>query len=289
MKILKKIFGGINLTWPKLIIFALAAGVYTALMAIIPQVKETSLNTIAVSFEIWVFIGIFIIMNSKSNWDSAFKCFVFFLISQPLVYLLQVPFSSRGWELFTYYPVWFAWTVFCLPMGFIGYYIKKGKWWGYLILLPMIGFTALSYYDYLNYFTFCRPFYLVICLFCIAAMLVYPVALFSSKKIRIVGTAISAVIVTAITVVVLLNPYRYSTEILSTVEGNDLTEEYKVSIADKKMGDVRVEEVSSDGLYMVHADFKKSGKTELIVETPDGKTVRYDLKVRLHTYHIEQK
>ena len=42
-------------------------------------------------------------MNSKSPVDSAIKCFLFFLISQPLIYLIQVPFSSQGWHIFVYY------------------------------------------------------------------------------------------------------------------------------------------------------------------------------------------
>ena len=103
MKKIKKLFGGVELNYSKLVIFAVLSGIYTALMAIIPQVKYTSLNTITVTFEVWIFIGIFIIMNSKSNKDSALKCFVFFLISQPLVYLIQVPFSWQGWNLFQYY------------------------------------------------------------------------------------------------------------------------------------------------------------------------------------------
>ncbi len=100
---MKKLFGEINLTWKKLIIFAIVAGIYTALMAIIPIFKYTSFETIVATFEVWIFFGIIIIMNSKSNKDSALKCFVFFLISQPIIYLLQVPFSWQHWNLFSYY------------------------------------------------------------------------------------------------------------------------------------------------------------------------------------------
>jgi len=92
-------------------------------MANIPALKYTSFHAIVVTFEMWVLFGIIIIMNSKSNLDSAFKCFVFFLISQPLVYLLQVPFSWQGWGLFGYYKTWFIWTLLCFPMGFIGYFM----------------------------------------------------------------------------------------------------------------------------------------------------------------------
>ena len=96
---MKKLFGGLNLTWPKLIIFAILAGIYTAVMALLPQTNGTSFDTIAVTFEVWILFGIIIIMNSKSNKDAALKCFVFFLISQPLVYLIQVPFSHLGWKM----------------------------------------------------------------------------------------------------------------------------------------------------------------------------------------------
>ena len=103
VKTLQKLFGGIDLTWLKVIVLAVIAGIYTAVMAILPAAHYTSFHTIAVTFEVWILFGIFIIMNSKSNADAALKSFVFFLISQPLVYLIQVPFSRYGWALFGYY------------------------------------------------------------------------------------------------------------------------------------------------------------------------------------------
>ena len=48
---MKKLFGGINLTWKKLIIFAIITGVYTALMALIPFTKDTSFRDIAIMLE----------------------------------------------------------------------------------------------------------------------------------------------------------------------------------------------------------------------------------------------
>ena len=85
---MKKLFGGINLTWKKLIIFAIIAGTYTAVMALLPITRDTSFRDIAIYFEWWILFGIIIISNSKSPLDSALKCFVFFLISQPLIYLV---------------------------------------------------------------------------------------------------------------------------------------------------------------------------------------------------------
>jgi len=289
MSHLKKLFGDINITWPKLLIFAIFAGVYTALVSIFPQVKNTSLHTIAVTFEVWILFGIIIIMNAKSNLDSALKCFVFFLISQPLVYLLQVPFSPMGWDLFQYYKYWFIWTVLCLPMGYIGYYIKKDKWWGYLILFPMILLTASSYSTYLSYFTFCHPYYILICIFCAAAMLIYPNVLFQNRKIKTVGTIISALIIAGLTIMTAVNPLIYSTQILHSIDEKDITDAYQVSLADSKYGDVSIEYIEAIESYMVHADFRKKGKTELIIQTPEGKTVRYDLVIDLYTYEITEK
>ena len=75
---MKKIFGGINLTWLKIIIMTIFVGIYTAIMAMLPIAKDTSFSDLTVTFEVWILFGIFIIMNSKSAKDSALKCFIYF-------------------------------------------------------------------------------------------------------------------------------------------------------------------------------------------------------------------
>ena len=75
---MKKLFGGINLTWKKLIIFSVIVAIYTAVMAIIPVTQDTSFRDISATLEWWILFGVIIIYNSKSNLDSALKCFVFF-------------------------------------------------------------------------------------------------------------------------------------------------------------------------------------------------------------------
>ena len=289
MEKIKKLFGGINLTWPKLLIFAIVAGIFTALVCIFPQFKYTSLHTMAETLEVWILFGIFIIMNAKSNMDSALKCFVFFLISQPLVYLLQVPFSALGWGIFQYYKRWFIFTLLCFPMGYIGYYMKKDKWWGYLILLPMIILTASSYKHYLLDFTFCYPYFILTVVFCAVMMLLYPNVVFEDKKIIITGTVVSALIIIVLTVMTVMNPLRYPADLLSSVDGKDITSEYQVSLADDKYGDVSIIKPDWSDSCVVHADFKKKGSTELIIKTPDGTTKTYDLNIELSTYELNEK
>ena len=290
-RIIKKVFGGIDLTWPKLIIAAVIAGAFTAAMAIIPALKYTSFHAITVTFEVWILFGIIIIMNSKSNIDSALKCFVFFLISQPLVYLIQVPFSALGWGIFGYYKTWFIWTLLCLPMGFIGYYIKMGKWWGYIILLPMIFLTAYSYYNYFSEFQFSMPRYILICLFCVCAMILYPIAIFDDKKIRTAGTVISVAAVIAVTVICLLRPPVYSTDIMGSNEEHVFDDTYTVYLDDAKYGDVSIRYLKSIESYLLHADFKKSGDTVLTIVSPAGEKTEYDVHIERNTFtykRIEQ-
>ncbi len=289
MKILRKLFGGIDLTWPKLILFAVAAGVYTAAVAIIPGLLYTSFHTIAVTFEVWILFGIFIILNSRSNLDAGLKCFVFFLISQPLIYLLQVPFSWQGWALFGYYKTWFLLTLCCFPMGFVGYWMKKGKWWGYLILFPMILLTGYSYLTYFSDLQFSFPRYILIVLFCACGMILYPAAVFEDKRIRITGMSVGCVLVAALTVVCLLNPPVYTTEIMGNGEEYRFDGTYRASIADTRLGDVEIVYNESLEDYMLHADFRRAGKTVLTLESPDGEKTEYDLAVERDKYTLTKR
>ena len=288
-KAVRKLFGGIDLTWPKVIIAAVIAGVYTAAVAIIPAAQNTSFHTITVTFEVWILFGILIIMNSRSNIDSALKCFVFFLISQPLVYLIQVPFSWQGWGLFKYYRFWFAWTVFCLPMGFIGYYMKKGKWWGYLILFPMIVLTGLSYLGYFADFLFYMPRYILITLFCALVMVFYPVFIFENEKIRRYGAVIGLAMVLAATGVGLMNPPVYSTEILGSDDDHAFDDTCEVSLADERLGSVRIIYEEDIDVYMVHADFKRAGETVMTLTCLDGETREYDVVIERSTYEVKER
>ena len=288
-KAIKKLFGGINLTWPKLIAAAVFAGAFTALMAIIPALHYTSFLAITATFEAWILFGILIIVNSKSNLDAAWKCFVFFLISQPLVYLIQVPFSPLGWGLFGYYKYWFIWTLLCFPMGYIGYYMKKDNWWGYLILLPMILLTALSYQTYFSDFLFSSPRYILVTLFCAAAMIFYPVVIFENRKIRTFGAAVGILGVAALTVLGLLNPPVYRTEIMVSGSEQSFDAGYSAELEDRDLGDVEIVYLDSIEEYAVHADFHRSGSTVFILESPDGEKSEFDLTVERDTYTVTKR
>ena len=288
--ILKKLFGGIDLTWKKLVLFAVLAGVYTAIMAMIPITSNTSFRDIAISFEVWIFFGIFIIMNSKSAKDSALKCFVFFLISQPLVYLVQDVLNNSHLFL-TYYRFWILWTIGTIPMGFIGYYMKKNQWWGFLILLPMLIFLGIHYGGFLSETIFYFPYHLLSALFCVATMLIYPIFIFNNKKIEYTGLTISLIIIIAMTLITFTHNITYKTTILvSDVEnGYVFDDSYIVYLENNQMGLVSIEYDENLETYKVEAEFKRAGKTNLILEDKNGNKTIYEIDVKRNDYDIVKK
>jgi hypothetical protein len=230
-------------------------------------------------------------MNSKSNKDSALKCFVFFLISQPLVYLIQVPFSSLGWQILGYYKNWIGWTILTLPMGFIGYYMKKDKWWGFLILLPMLVFLGIHYSGFLGETFFYFPHHLLSAIFCAVSMIIYSLFIFNNKKIKIVGVIVSLLIIVLMTIIAISSNTTYNTTLLTN--GGDagavFDDSYNVYLENDKLGKVSIK--YDEGLedYSIQAEFKRAGKTNLILEDKDGNKTIYEIDVRRNSFDINKK
>ncbi len=288
---MRKLFGELNLTWPKVIIFAIIAGLYTGFMAYLPQARDTSFADISITFEWWVLFGTIIIMNSKSNLDSGLKCIVFFLISQPLVYLVQVPFSALGWGIFQYYRNWFIWTLLTFPIGFIGYYLRKDKWWGLFILVPVMLFVGFHYSGFLRETISFFPNHLLSTVFCAATIIIYSLFIFKDKKIIKVCFIIALCILVAMTGLTLFSGSEiYNTTLL--IDGGELDahfdDTYTAYLEDESFGQCDI--VYEDGIegYMVNVGFRKTGHTRLILEAPDGTKQYFDLEVERHSYEITE-
>ena len=286
---MKKLFGGIDLTWKKLIIFAVIAGLYTGFMAYLPAAKDTSFADISITFEWWVLFGIIIIVNSKSPLDSALKCFIFFLISQPLVYLVQVPFNAYGWGIFRYYPAWFRWTLLTFPMGYIGWYMKKEQWWSLLILVPMLLFVGFHYTGFLRYCYSFFPYRLLSTLFCAATMLIYPWFIFQNEKLRKTGVIISAALITLLTVYTFTGGkqtfYKTTVMVNNGSMGVEFDDSYSVSLSDESFGKVYI--VYEDNIedYMINADFDKGGSVQMTLTSPEGDERVFSIYV--HSDHLD--
>lgn len=196
--ILHKIFGGLNMSWPVVIIFAIAMGIYTALMALLVP-DGNSFHDIAVTPEWWVLPAILVIVNCKKPLEAALKVFVFFLISQPLVYLIQVPFSQMGWSLFSYYLYWFKITLATFPAGFIAWYMKKDQWYSGLILSAMTVLLAYFGINYVYGFEDSFPDHLITVIYCFAIIPVFIFGIFKKWPPRI-----ATILVTVVTIILLV-------------------------------------------------------------------------------------
>ena len=127
MIFLNRIYGNTDMSWKKVLIFAVCCAFVTGLILCVPFLEGTSLENIGVCFEAWIALALVVIINSEKPVEAGLKSFVFFLISQPLIYLVQVPFSWMHWGIFMYYKRWFIITLLTLPGGMIAWYSKKGN------------------------------------------------------------------------------------------------------------------------------------------------------------------
>lgn len=288
---MKKMFGGVNLTWPKVIIMAIAAGLYAGLMAMLPITRDTSFRDIAISFEVWILFGIFIIMNSKSKLDSGLKCLVFFLISQPIIYLLQDVIEHT--HLFqTYYKFWFIITLLCFPMGFIGHLMKKDKWYGLLILSPMLIMLGFHFHGFLSETISFFPHHLLSALLCVVTLIIYPLYIFDNKKIKIVGVVLSSIIIVVFTVLTLTaGKSTYNTTVLTNGGklGAVFDDTYKAEFKDPSYGKLYIVYEKSIDDYMLNAEFSKIGETEFTLISPTGEKQEFKISVKRDTYHVEKK
>lgn len=205
--IIKEIFGGLNITWPRLIISSIIIGVYTALMAMLVP-DGNSFHDIAATLEWWILFAVIIIVNSKKPLEAALKTFVFFLISQPLVYLLQVPFSWMGWQIFQYYPYWFIITLLTFPGAYIGWYIKKNEWYSGVILSIATCLLAMTGIQYIRSLAENPPNHLLTVAFCFGIIPILVLAILKGKTPRIVAATITIIFAVVFAIMTHEVPYE---------------------------------------------------------------------------------
>ena len=249
-KIFKKIFGGLNITWPKLVIFAILMGLYTALMAkFVPD--GNSFHDIAVTPEWWVLPAILIIVNSKKPLEAALKTFVFFLISQPLIYLFQVPFSDMGWGLFGYYRYWFMITLLTFPGGFIGWFIKKDQWYSALILSVMTVYLIYTGVSYVPAMLENFPNHLISIIYCFSIVPIFIFAILKSRVPRLIGSILAAV---SLVIFILTSTFSQPFEVYNNTFASEnhivfVGEPYISAYAGEAQGGVNI--ISNDSGYTI--------------------------------------
>lgn len=272
MKYIKKLFGGISITWKRLLIFAVLAGVIPGLLLCIPFLENTSFTDNGSSFEWWIFFAIIIITSCKKPLEAASKTFVFFLISQPLIYLVQVPFCWLHWGIFTYYPPWFVYTLLTFPGAFLGWYVTKRRWYSLLILSPMLLLLASTAMGYLHTTVNLFPRHLLTVIFCAVQMLVLVIGIFEDKKLRIAGCIISAAMLTAFFFVnVYGKPYA-----VSNIYGMEIDPDVTYTGESSNESIVKVGPLEYGDRKGLQAEFYKKGSAEITLTGDDGSVIIYE-------------
>lgn len=270
---MNKIFGGIKMTWLRLILFAVISGIVTGLIALwVPE--GNSFRQIAVTFEAWIVLAIIVIVNCEKPLDAAGKTFVYFLISQPLVYLIQVPFTRLGWGLFGYYRYWFYWTLATFPGAFIAWFIKRDDWIAAVILSVATAMLIFIGSGYLRDLLVAPPKFLISTLFCFGAVPVLILAILHKRNPRLIAAGIAALALIACLVFQFRGGIGRITSAVSfglDAEKYPVTEAWTVRLEDPENGTVSLyvghEVISSTITVSIRDTNKPAG---IILSDPEG-------------------
>jgi len=258
------------MTWGRLIIFSIICGVYTAAVLLIPGVKDTALKEIGIGYEMWFLLAIFVVSNCKNGKDAALKCFVFFLISQPLVYLVQMLFVDRN-LLKDYYLPWLKMTFLTLPGGFIAYQIKRNDWLAAIVLSVAGVFVSfMGALFFIESYSYRGITYTIYGLFLVVAALLLGFIFCKNKKWR----RLYLIIVIVITLV--LCAWYISTH------GSSGTYEMDLSKDNWYLASCRFEninaEIDNDVLIITYTGNKASGELTLQNDAGGEQHLRVEVK-----------
>ena len=184
------------MSWIHVIVFAVVAGAWTAAMNMIPITEGTSFRDIAITYEWWLIFAFIIAANCKKSWECALKVFVFFLISQPLIFGLEVVFGGLDAQL-AYYYIYSNWgpkIIMTLPGGFIAFFINKQNWLGAIILGLGNAIQAIMGVAYIGEMMKNFPFHILSVIVSFASIFIMVWCIQKEKKFRIASLVVTALV-----------------------------------------------------------------------------------------------
>ena len=272
-RLLDKLYGGLNMNWLTVALLAVGTAALTAVFLIVPVFKNTSFERMGVTLEAWVFFAVIIMANCKKPLESALKTFVFFLISQPLIYLIQVPFSSLGWGLFRFYRTWFIWTLLTFPAAFVGWYIKKKNWLSLLILLPVLFLLTSTYIEGFQSALRHFPRLLFMAVFCLLQVLLYLLAFTENVWQKLAGLLLP---LAAALILLLARPQVDINGAVFLPGDTVLSENAVVSMAEDSPIGVTIEHTGEDSMIRIRT--AQYGTAAFVIR--DGETeYRYTVEI----------
>jgi hypothetical protein len=152
----------------------------------------------------------------------------------------------------------------------------------------MLGLLGTSLAKYTSELMFSFPDHMLTVIFCVVTLLIYPLAIFNNKKIKITGIIISILIIIGMFVLCFLKPPIYSTDVLLSGDEYQFDNTYNVYLTNPKHGSVEIQYEEGLESWKIHAEFKKAGKTQLVLESPTGEKRTFDLIIKSDTYDREE-
>lgn len=204
---MKKLFGNMKMRWINVILFGLLVGIYVGCIMSVPFFDGTSFQDIGISHEWWILFALIIVVNCKKSYEAALKCFVFFLISQPVIFIVEALLGHITWELafYYYFDIWFVRSLFTLPGGLIAYYVQKQTPIGAIVLGVGNTLEALlgMYYGYQALTNF--PHHLLSAIFCFIVIIITNLYIQKEKKNRIISIITTILLIVALLVFLVLD------------------------------------------------------------------------------------
>ena len=174
-------------------------------------------------------------------------------------------------------------------MGYIGFYIKKDKWYGLLILLPILLLLGSGLATAITNVKYSFPKHLINTIFVISSLIIYPLALFNNKKIKIIGLSISITIMISFGLKPMLFPSTYDTSFKCSDDELVYDDTYKAYLEDSSYGDLSIKYNDNIEAYCINASFKKPGKTKVILEDANGKKQYFNINIGKKTYSFDDE
>lgn len=264
----------IEMNWRRVLLLSVASAVVTALLNCIPTLARTSFAAPAETLELWVVLAVLIIMNCSNVKEAMLKTFVFFLISQPLIYLIEVPFKEAGWSLFQYYPFWGVITVLTIPGAALAFRVKKGDILSAVILSVANFLLLLNGLSRISIVVYEFPRYLITLIFCLFFPFWFIVSLLKEKKSRIIAFLLAIAMILALICMYVVFP-RDSTLSYLVEEGNWKLESVSPSGLQVQVGE-------DDMTLKSHMN----GEYTVILEDESGRKLCYDVTVSGGDHYI---
>lgn len=274
MRLFRKLFGETKITWKFLLVYSVATAVIVGLLNCVPFLENTSFTAPAVNLEYWVVAAVFIISNCKSAKEAMIKTFLFFLVSQPLIYLVEVPFKAAGWELFQHYKYWGMLTILTIPGAAIAYQIKRDKIISAVILSVATGFLLATGVSFIRNLFTDFPRGLLAAVFCLMFGIVLIQAIMKRKNTRIIAYICSIVFAVAI----FFSAYAISS---NRTTGTLLESDHQWEITEADT------DAEINGNYL-RISSRSKGTFFVTVKNENGETQKYEVIFSDDTTVIEQ-